>query len=171
MEANRNQTGCLKTTFILVGAAIIFIAAIMLIGDLKCAYDVEDWWMPLYPNGKTVDVQYDLFRARAWGTTTWIMTTTDDVETVKQFYRDTRLDALTNKTKGIASGDSHVQPLDQAVANLERHFNALLETYAEEPTEELAAEIDREKSQLETLVQRMEAGDVSRIVLVSVCGI
>ena len=122
MEANRSQTGCLKTTFILlVGAAAVIVGLIILIGDIKCAYDVEDWWMPLYPNGETVDVQYDMFRPRAWGTTTWIMTTTDEVETVKQFYRDTRIETLKNKTKGIASGDSHVQPLDQAVATMERH--------------------------------------------------
>ena len=112
MEASRSQTGCVKTTFILVGAAIFILGLIIVIGDIKCAYDVEDWWMPLYPNGETVDVQYDFIRPRAWGTTTWIMHTTDDVETVKQFYRDTRLYTLKNKTKGIASGDSHVLPLE-----------------------------------------------------------
>ncbi|MCY3781147.1 MAG: hypothetical protein OXG78_12610 [Chloroflexi bacterium] len=112
MEASRSQKGCLKTTLIMVGGAVAFIAAIILIGDLKCAYDVEDWWMPLYPKGETVDVQYDFLRPRAWGTTTWTMITTDDVETVKQFYRDTRLFTLKNKTRGIAWGDSHVQPLE-----------------------------------------------------------
>ncbi len=112
MEANRQQTGCLKTTLILVGGSVLFIALIVLIVDVKCAYDVEDWWMPLYPNGETVDVQYDFIRPRAWGTTTWTMTTTDDVETVKQFYRDTRLYTLKNKTRGIAWGESNVQPLE-----------------------------------------------------------
>ena len=112
MEANRNQTGCAKTTFIMVGTAVFILAAIVIVADVKCAYDVEDWWMPLYPNGETVEVNYDLFRPRAWGTTTWIMTTTDDVETVKQFYRDVRIETLKTKTKGIASGDSIVQPLE-----------------------------------------------------------
>lgn len=97
----------------MVGAAVIFIALIVAIGDIKCAYDVENWWMPLYPNGETVDVQYDFIRPRAWGTTTWIMTTTDDVETVKQFYRDTRIATLKNTIKGLASGDSHVLPLEE----------------------------------------------------------
>ena len=112
MEASRSQTGCLKTTVILVGAAVLILGLVVAISDIKCAYDVEDWWMPLYPNGETVDVQYDFIRPRAWGVTTWIMTTTDDVETVKQFYRDKRLETLKNKTKGIASGDSRVLPLE-----------------------------------------------------------
>jgi hypothetical protein len=117
VEASRNQTGCLKTALILVGVSVVFIALIILIADIKCAYDVADWWMPLYPNGETVDVQYDLFRPRAWGRTTLTMTTTDDVETVKQFYRDTRIATLKNKTKGIATGDSHVQPLENGAGS------------------------------------------------------
>ena len=171
MEANRSQTGCVKTTFILVGAAIAILGLIIVIGDVKCAYDVEDWWMPLYPNGQTVDVQYDFIRPRAWGTTTLTMTTTDNVETVKQFYRDTRLFTLKNKTKGIASGDSRVLPLEQSLAAAERHHDALLKELAEEPAEELAAEIDKQKAWLEKLRRRLQMGDVSHIVLVSVCGI
>ncbi len=112
VEASRSQAGCLKTTFILVATAVAFLAAIVLIADIKCAYDVEDWWMPLYPNGETVDVQYDFLRPRAWGITTWTMTSSDDVETVKQFYRETRLATLKNKTRGLATGDSHVLPLE-----------------------------------------------------------
>lgn len=155
----------------MVGVAVAFIAAIILIGDLKCAYDVEDWWMPLYPNGETIDVQYDFLRPRAWGTTTWTMTTTDDVETVKQFYRDTRLFTLKNKTKGIATGDSKALPLEQTVAATERHYDSLLKERAQEPTEELAAKIENAKAWLETLRRRLNIGDVSHIVLVSVCGI
>ena len=54
MEATRNQTGCMKTTIIMVGAAVMFIAAIILLADIKCSYDIENWWAPLYPNGETV---------------------------------------------------------------------------------------------------------------------
>lgn len=174
MEANRNQTGCLKTTLILVGAAIVFIAAIILIGDLKCAHDVEEWWMPLYPNGETVDVQYDMFRPRAWGTTTWIMTTTDDVETVKQFYRDTRLFTLKNKTRGLAWGESNVLSLEQAVEAAETRLKSLVNDFENAPEAEIderAADIEREEAWLSTLIQLLEAGQRSRIILLSVCGI
>ncbi len=113
MEATRNQTGCFKTTVIMVGASFAFICAILLLADIKCAYDIENWWAPLYPNGETVEVEYDLFRARALGLTTWIMESTDDVETAKQFYRDKRLETLTaGKTRGLAWSESYVLPLE-----------------------------------------------------------
>lgn len=113
MEANRNQTGCLKTTLILVGGALLFIAAIILLADIKCGYDIDNWWAPLYPKGETVKVEYDLFRARALGETYWHMESSDDVETVKQFYRDTRIATLkSGKTRGIANAESFVHPLE-----------------------------------------------------------
>jgi len=158
----------------MIGSALIFIAAIVLIGDLKCAYDVENWWMPLYPNGETVDVQYDLFRPRAWGTTTWIMTTTDDVETVKQFYRDTRLFTLKNKTRGIAWGESNVLSLEQAVEATDTRLDSLVNDFENAPEaekEERAAAIEREEAWRALLLQRLEAGHRSRIILLSVCGI
>lgn len=113
MEATRNQTGCFKTTLIMVGASIAFLCVIVLLADIKCAYDIENWWAPLYPNGETVEVEYDLFRARALGVTKWIMESPDDVETVKQFYRDTRLATLNEgKTRGLAWSESFVTPLE-----------------------------------------------------------
>ena len=174
MEANRNQTGCLKTTVILVGAAVLFIATIIFIGDFKCAYDVEDWWMPLYPNGETVDVQYDFIRPRAWGTTTWIMTSSDDVDTVKQFYRDTRLYTLKNKTRSLAWGESNVLSLEQAIEATDTRLNSLvsdLENASEAEKAERAADIEREEAWRATLLQRLETGHRSRIILLSVCGI
>lgn len=113
MEATRNQTGCMKTTIIMVGAAVMFIATIILLADIKCSYDIENWWAPLYPNGETVSVEYDLFRPRALGVTKWIMESSDDVETVKQFYREKRLEVLdAGKTRGLAWSESFVTPLE-----------------------------------------------------------
>ncbi len=113
MEATRKQPGCVKTAFIMVGAAVAFIATIILLADIKCAYDIENWWAPLYPNGETVSVEYDLFRPRALGVSTWILESSDDVETAKQFYRDKRLATLqSGKTRGIQWSDSFVQPLE-----------------------------------------------------------
>ena len=113
MEATRGQAGCLKTTLILVGVSVAFIALIIVAADIKCSYDIENWWAPLYPNGETVRVEYDLFRARALGETIWYMESSDDVETVKQFYRDTRLETLrAGKTRGLAISESDAHPLE-----------------------------------------------------------
>lgn len=97
----------------MVGSAFAFICLILLLADIKCAYDIENWWAPLYPNGKTVEVEYDLFRARALGVTKLIMESPDDVETVKQFYREKRLATLREgKTRGLAWSESFVMPLE-----------------------------------------------------------
>ena len=130
--------------------------------------------MPLYPDGETVDVQYDFIRPRAWGTTTWIMTTADDVETVKQFYRDTRLYTLKNKTRGIAWGESNVLSLEQAIEAADTRLSSLVNDFENAPEaekDEWAADIEREEAWRATLFQRLEAGQRSRIILLSVCGI
>ncbi len=98
---------------LLVSVSALFIGFILLLADLKCSYDIENWWAPLYPNGETVSVEYDLFRPRALGMTKWIMESPDDVETVKQLYREKRLEVLeADKTRGLAWSDSFVQPLE-----------------------------------------------------------
>ena len=171
MEANRNQTGCLKTALILLGAAAAFLATIILIGDIKCAYDIENWWAPLYPNGETVMVDYDLFRPRALGETRWYMDSTDDVETVKQFYRDTRLATLkAEKTRGIAYSESSAHPLDEAIAAAEMRLNSLRNEHANQPGEALTAEMESAKAWRDALLRRLEMGARSLIVLYSACG-
>ena len=163
MEANRNQTGCLKTTLILVGVSVIFIGLVIVVADIKCGYDIENWWAPLYPNGETVKVDYDLFRPRALGETFWYMESADDIETVKQFYRDTRLDTLdSGKTRGIANSESAVRPLEDAIASARAQY------------ESIAQELEAEKAQalgwLSTLEQLQEDGRRSLIILYSTCG-
>ena len=94
MEPNRKPLSILRLVVLLVSVSVLFIAFIILLADIKCSYDIENWWVPLYPDGETVSIEYDLFRPRALGVTKWIMESSDDVETAKQFYRDTRLEVL-----------------------------------------------------------------------------
>ena len=103
MEPNRKPLSILRLVVLLVSVSVLFIAFIILLADIKCSYDIENWWAPLYPDGETVSIEYDLFRPRALGVTKWIMESSDDVETAKQFYRDTRLEVLeSDKTRGLA---------------------------------------------------------------------
>ncbi len=113
MEPNRKPLSILRLVVLLVSVSVLFIAFIILLADIKCSYDIENWWAPLYPDGETVSIEYDLFRPRALGVTKWIMESSDDVETAKQFYRDTRLEVLeSDKTRGLAWSDSRVVPLE-----------------------------------------------------------
>ena len=174
LQPNRKVAEPLRSCLILPLVAFLFLALIVALGDIKCAYDIENWWMPLYPNGETLDVQYDLFRPRAWGTTTWTMTTADDVETVKQYYRELRLETLqAGKTRGLAAGDSHVFPLDEPIAVAIKRLDSLNAgpPDVELSAEDLAAEIERATDWRDKLLRRQANGARSLVVLSSVCGI
>ena len=111
----------------MVGSSIAFICVIILLADIKCAYDIENWWAPLYPNGETVRTEYDLFRPRALGETYLFMTSTDDFETVQQYYRDKRLATLNEgKSRGLAWSESEEYPLELAIGDAEARRDSLL---------------------------------------------
>lgn len=162
----------------MVGSSIAFICVIVLLADFKCAYDIENWWAPLYPNGETVRVEYDLFRPRALGETYLYMTSTDDFESVQQYYRDTRLATLRDgKTRGLAWSESEEFPLELAIEDAEARHNSLKLKLAEAPTESpetdtiaLEAEIKAAKAWHETLIRQLEKGARSLIVFFSACG-
>ena len=172
MVATRQQTGCVKTFFILLGTAFGIIALIVALADMKCGYDIENWWAPLYPNGETIKIDHDMFRPRAWGETLWYMVSDDEVETVKQFYRETRLATLdADKTRGIGNAESAVHALEQAAARAETRLNALRDEASNEPDDAHAEQIKSAEAWRETLLQRLDDGARSLIVLYSSCGI
>ena len=135
--------------------------------------------MPLYPNGETINIEYDFLRPRAWGTTIWSMASTDDVETVKQFYRDTRIATLKTKTRGLAWGESRAQPLDDAIASAQARYESISQELESAKAKKLAAEkekaleTEKEKAQdwLNKLEQALETGARSVVSLFSICGI
>ena len=93
-QPNRRQLSLPRLFFFLTSVSVLFIGGILLLVDLQCAADIEGWWAQPYPNAKTVDMQYDLFRARALGETRWILETSDDEQTVRKFYQELTLEVL-----------------------------------------------------------------------------
>lgn len=113
MEPNQKPVSMPRLFIILLLASLFFLGGIILLADIKCSHDIENWWAPPYPNAETVSIEYDLFRPRALGVTKWIMHSPDDVETVKQFYRDKRIEALnSDRTRGLAWAESFAQPAE-----------------------------------------------------------
>ncbi len=109
-EPNKKQTSLPRLFLILVSGAVLFIALVLLLADLKCNYDIEDWWAVPYPGAETVNVEHkDWFRPRSIGETRWLLHSDDDEETVKQWYRDLTMQVLEEKrTRGIAHSDYRV---------------------------------------------------------------
>lgn len=67
-------------------------------------------WAPYYPNAEVVSQDYDFIVPRTMGTGATIMVSPDDVETVKQYYRDLTIENLQgNKQRGLAATDWQVE--------------------------------------------------------------
>jgi len=95
---------------ILIFASFACIGSIVLVGDFQCSSDIEAW-IPFYPNGEVISVEYDFIRMRAWGNTQTIQASSDDVETAKQFYRDHILKLFDEeRSRGLASTNWTVEP-------------------------------------------------------------
>lgn len=113
MEPNRKPLSLPRLFFVLISFSFVCIGSVLLVADWQCGNDIEGWWAPLYPNGETVAVEYDLFRPRALGETNWVMESTDDIETVQQFYRDKRIEVLnSDRMRGLAWVESFYEPLE-----------------------------------------------------------
>lgn len=125
MEPNRKPPSLLRLFFILTTVCVLFIGGVLLLADIKCNYDIENWWAPPYPDAETVSVAYDLFRPRALGVTTWIMRSPDDVETVKQFYRNKRIETLeAERTRGLGWTESFVRPMENGPGSIITLYSA-----------------------------------------------
>lgn len=94
----------------MVGSSIAFLVLILVLADVKCAYDIENWWAVPYPGAQTISIEHDdWFRPRALFYTIWVLHSPDDVETVKQWYRDLTLQVLQEgRTRGLAYTDYKV---------------------------------------------------------------
>lgn len=109
MEVNQKPPGILPLALLLIAIAFGCIGSILLAADLQCNSDIEAW-APFYPNGETVSIEYDFVRPRALGETVWIQESTDDEETVRQFYRDNVLKLLDSaRTRGLASAEQSIE--------------------------------------------------------------
>ena len=113
MEINRRPLSLPRLFFVLTAACVLFVGGIILLADIKCHYDIENWWAQPYPNAETVSIEYDLFRARALGETRWLLRTDDDEDTVRKWYQDLTIQVLQEgRTRGLAWADRNVQALE-----------------------------------------------------------
>jgi len=105
LEINRKPPSILPLFFILVAASLTCIGGILFVADAQCASDIEAW-LPLYPDAEIVSQDYNLIRVRGIGTGQTVQISEDDVETVKQFYRDQTIENMnTQRGRGLASTD------------------------------------------------------------------
>ena len=118
MQPNTRSPSVIKSVLLLLLMAFACIATLLFTADRVCNADIE-LWIPFYPQATVVSSEHDFIRARAMGTTTIILATSDDEETVRQFYRDTTLALLdAEETRGLTSTSWDVQPNPDGTGSL-----------------------------------------------------
>lgn len=92
--------------FVLVaGAAVIFVAALILGADVWCRSDINGR-LPFYPGATLLSAEHDFLRLRAVGETTMTFSTDDSPEVVREWFRQLNLDLLERaKLRGLADID------------------------------------------------------------------
>lgn len=87
----------------LILAGFACVLSMVAAADELCHRDISRR-QPLYPNAEIVERHYDFIRPRAIGTTTLILSTPDDEETVRQWMREVTLDLLQREAfNGLAT--------------------------------------------------------------------
>jgi hypothetical protein len=92
----RKPSGCLSFVLIALGFPLIFFFG----SDQVCRFDINRR-LPNYPNATLVTAEHNGLRLKALGTTEMVFSTSDDYETVAQWYRNLNLEQL---DKGIFNG-------------------------------------------------------------------
>ncbi|MGJ3240573.1 MAG: hypothetical protein ACFE0Q_17835 [Anaerolineae bacterium] len=118
MEHRRNRGSIgrtfMGTFFIIIG--IIFCTATSIGAiDFYCRADINHW-MPIYPDAELVETQENgFFRPRASGITQQIYHTSDDTLTVRNWYRDYRIEI----TQGLFSENPNAPASGIATTNFQ----------------------------------------------------
>ena len=110
MEPNRHPLPLYKSILILLLVAFGCIITILVPADLTCRSNINQW-IPLYPDAITISSEHNFIRSPAMGTSTVILLSMDDEETIKQFYRDNFMALLDEeKSRGLATTRWFVEP-------------------------------------------------------------
>ena len=110
MQPNRTRMSTFKWLLLLLAIAFGCIGTVLIAGDQMCHLNIGQW-TPIYPGATVISQEHDFIRLRAMGTSTIILSSPDDPETVRQFYRDNTLRLLQEeKSQGLASTHWAVEP-------------------------------------------------------------
>jgi hypothetical protein len=92
-------------------------------GDRLCRWSIESN-LPYYPEARVVSIENNYLRPRAIGQTIVVLSSPDDVETVKQFYRDFTIARMNSEAaRGLASTSWAVEPAPDGNGSIIRLFS------------------------------------------------
>lgn len=110
MQPNTHTPSIIKVGLALLLLSFTCIGTLLFGADQVCHANIEQW-IPLYPEATIVSAEHNWIRARAMGSTTVMLSTEDDAETARQFYRDVTIALMrAEQSRGLASTGWNVVP-------------------------------------------------------------
>ena len=110
MEPNTRPPSLFRWFVMMILLALACMGTLVFVSDQICSSNIEEW-IPYYPGATVVSEEHDFLRLRAMGVSHVVLATSDDPETVKQFYRDTTIRLMrAEETRGWASTNWRVDP-------------------------------------------------------------
>ena len=110
MDALHRPPSILKSLLIMFAFVLVCLVSIVVVADQSCRSSIDEW-APLYPGADVVSMDHNGFRPRALGSTVAILSTTDDAEIAREFYRQNTLRVLRAEiSRGLASTNWAVTP-------------------------------------------------------------
>lgn len=113
LGSKRNKRSPLLGCVVVPVVVFLFVVALVFGSDQYCRYEINQR-LPIYPGATLVSQEFNGLRVRATGASQMVYTTPDDVETVKEFYRELNLERVKREgPPGIASVNFFVEPNPQ----------------------------------------------------------
>jgi hypothetical protein len=110
LDPNVHPPSLIKWFAMMIFLALACLGSLVIVSDQICSANIAEW-IPYYPEATLVSEEHDFIRLRAMGTSKVVLSTPDDAETTRQFYRDTTLRLMrAGETRGWATTDWRVDP-------------------------------------------------------------
>ena len=108
----------------MVGGSVLCMGLFVLGIDQVCYNDVVHR-QPIYPGAEVIETEYSFLRARAIGSTKLVLSTPDDIETVRQWIRDMNIDLLKrDEFRGLAALNWQAQPNPEGEGTLLYYYSS-----------------------------------------------
>ena len=109
-QINRRPMPILRLLLLLLVLIFVCFGVFAVTVDRLCNHSIEQW-APYYPNAVEDSADYNFLRPRSVGEGHVVLRSPDDVETVKQFYRDNTIELMhSGAVRGLASTNWQVEP-------------------------------------------------------------
>jgi hypothetical protein len=118
LGSQRNKRSPLIGCIVVPVVAVLFIVALVVGSDQYCRYEINQR-LPIYPGATLASQDFNGLRVRATGASQMVVSTPDDPETVRVWYRELNLERVKKEgPQGIATVNFFVEPSPQGEGSI-----------------------------------------------------